>query len=349
MKNIVLILCVLFLCSSSYAGNIDKLKAVIAAKNAGVADVTAPTWSSTTVAADGDTVTVVFSENLNDTALGGGEFDLDCDGAGGADNVLVYASGDGTATWVFTSTTTIESGETCNQDFDGAANEAEDDSGNDLADFTDEIVTNNSTQGGAPAGEGSADFSDDFTGADLSAWNGLASSFTLDTGADNVYGSSGDNLAAMSYGTNSAGVNQYVHFPCSDVAKGCGAVLRSTGTGSDGFYAVYWYSGPGPWYWERWTNSGYDTDCDTTASCAPSNGEDVGVTIQGTGNDTVVKIWNNPTNNYAYDVNNWDSASDAADCTFTGNPVSAEDTGLQVGLGQFGDATYGNWTGGSFD
>ena len=35
MKKIVLILCVLFLYSSSYAGNIDKLKAVIAAKNAG--------------------------------------------------------------------------------------------------------------------------------------------------------------------------------------------------------------------------------------------------------------------------------------------------------------------------
>ena len=150
MKKTILIIILFALCVSiSSAGVTDKLRAVIAAKNR--TDVTAPTWSSTTVAADGDTVTVVFSENLNDTALGGGEFDLDCDGAGGADNVLVYASGDGTATWVFTSTTTIESGETCNQDFDGAANEAEDDAGNDLADFTDQAVTNNSTQdGGGP-------------------------------------------------------------------------------------------------------------------------------------------------------------------------------------------------------
>ena len=113
-----------------------------------VADVTAPEWSSTTVAADGDEVTVVFSENLNDTALGGGEFDLDCDGASGADNVLVYSSGDGTSTWVFTATSTVQSGESCTTGFDGAANEAEDDAGNDLADYGPESVTNNSTQGG---------------------------------------------------------------------------------------------------------------------------------------------------------------------------------------------------------
>ena len=148
MKKIILTIFLLTFCVSiSGAGITDQMRRVIAAKNN--IDVTAPTWSSTTVATDGDTVTVVFSENLNDTALGGGEFDLDCDGAGGADNVLVYSSGDGTASWVMTTTTTIESGETCNQDFDGAANEAEDDAGNDLADFTDQAVTNNSTQGGA--------------------------------------------------------------------------------------------------------------------------------------------------------------------------------------------------------
>ena len=150
MKKTILIIILFALCVSiSSAGVTDKLRAVIAAKNAGGADVTAPTWSSTTVATDGDAVTVVFSENLNDTALGGGEFDLDCDGVSGADNVLVYSSGDGTNTWVFAATSTVQSGESCTTGFDGAANEAEDDAGNDLADYGPEAVTNNSTQGGA--------------------------------------------------------------------------------------------------------------------------------------------------------------------------------------------------------
>ena len=153
-KLIFILLCFCLMTFGSSAKIIEVAPAgawgVLAMSGGGgaVADVTAPEWSSTTVSADGDEVTVVFSENLNDTALGGGEFDLDCDGASGADNVLVYASGDGTATWVFAATSTVQSGESCTTGFDGAANEAEDDAGNDLADYGPESVTNNSTQGG---------------------------------------------------------------------------------------------------------------------------------------------------------------------------------------------------------
>lgn len=110
-------------------------------------DVTAPTISSVTVGTDGDTVTIVFTEAVTDGGLDGGEFDIDCDGDSGANNVLVYSSGDTTNTWVFTATSTVQSGETCDLDFDGDADEAEDGAGNDLADVTDGAVTNNSTQG----------------------------------------------------------------------------------------------------------------------------------------------------------------------------------------------------------
>ena len=147
MKKLILL--ILLLPSLCFAGLVQNAhKAAIAMINAGAgADTTAPTFSSATLAADGDTITVLFSELLDDTALGGDEFTLDSDGAGGADNVLTYSSGDGTSTWVFTTTTTIESGETVTITFDGAANEAEDKADNDLEDFGPLGVTNNSGVG----------------------------------------------------------------------------------------------------------------------------------------------------------------------------------------------------------
>lgn len=113
----------------------------------GSPDVTAPEVVSTTVASDGDTVTIVLTEAVSDGGLDGGEFDIDCDGASGANNVLVYSAGDGTASWTFTATSTVQSGETCNLDYAGDADEVEDGAGNDLAAIVDGAVTNNSTQG----------------------------------------------------------------------------------------------------------------------------------------------------------------------------------------------------------
>lgn len=112
-------------------------------------DVTAPTFSSADISADGDTLTVDWSENLTDGGLDGGEFDLDCS-VGGDDISLTYSSGDGTSQWTFTIGSTVYQNEICNLDFDGDTDEAEDDSGNDLADFSDESVTNKS---GVPQAE----------------------------------------------------------------------------------------------------------------------------------------------------------------------------------------------------
>ena len=140
MKKLILL--ILLLPSLCLAGSMANKHIAVIAKMSPGADIIAPTFSSATVASDGDTVTVLFSELLDDTALGGGEFTLDSDGAGGADNVLVYSSGDGTSTWVFTTTTTIEYDETVTITFDGAANEAEDKADNDLADFGPTGITN---------------------------------------------------------------------------------------------------------------------------------------------------------------------------------------------------------------
>ena len=79
----------------------------------------------------------------------------------------------------------------------------------------------------------------------------------------------------------------------------------------------------------------------------------MGVTIQGTGNDTVVKVWKlgaSPSRYTPYDKDNWESSDDAADVTMTNNPSTAADTGKQVGIGFYwisgNDFGFDNWYGG---
>ena len=162
-----------------------------------MADVTAPEFSSASIDTTGDETTVVFSENLNDTALGGGEFTLSCTTTGAIG--LTYSSGDGTASWVFTNSATVqESGtDTCTVSFDGAANEAEDDAGNDLADFSTQAVTNNSTQGGS--------YTDTF--ADESAWSDPGTDFSVTGGY--LQADTSDAEIFLLYTTDFGGSDQY--------------------------------------------------------------------------------------------------------------------------------------------
>ena len=155
MKNIVLILCVLFLCSSSYAGNIDKLKAVIAAKNAGGADVTAPTiteGATTNIDAAGTLLTIAFSESVSEGAsYSDGDWTLACSTTAGL--TVAHSTGDGTASWgmAITGGPIQDSGtDTCTLDWAGTEAGVEDDASNDLAAIDPvKTIVNNSTQGGA--------------------------------------------------------------------------------------------------------------------------------------------------------------------------------------------------------
>ena len=141
------------------------------------ADETAPVFASAAIAANGTDVTVTFDEAVTVADQEDDEFNLDCDGASGADVAMAYSSGSGTAALVFTTgATVIQSTETCNVDAVAgnlAAGEFQDGSGNSFtAGFTDEAVTNGSEQGGsAPAFVSYAKASDD----------GYAASITTDT------------------------------------------------------------------------------------------------------------------------------------------------------------------------
>lgn len=108
----------------------------------------APTLTSATIASNGTTITLVFSEAVTrGGSYSNSHFDLDASGSG-SNQTFTYVSGDGTNTWTGTVGATIQSGETVDLDFGGAANSVEDSGGNDLAAIVSASVTNNSTQGG---------------------------------------------------------------------------------------------------------------------------------------------------------------------------------------------------------
>ena len=118
----------------------------------GAGDTTPPTVASASIGTDGTTVTVNFSETVVTTGYDNGDFDLDCTSAGNGIS-LNSISGSGSSR-TLTAATTINSGDTCNLDYTGGADEIEDTAGNDLATFSDTAVTNNSTINPSPQQSG---------------------------------------------------------------------------------------------------------------------------------------------------------------------------------------------------
>lgn len=131
-------LLVLLLCGAVWA----RMTVVVVGQLASVADVTAPTCSTATIGTNGTALTLAMSETVTRS---GGTFDVDCSTAG-ANITATYSSGSGSNSLVYTLGTTVNSGDTCNLDYNGAANGIEDAAGNDLASITDKAITNNSTQ-----------------------------------------------------------------------------------------------------------------------------------------------------------------------------------------------------------
>jgi hypothetical protein len=112
----------------------------------GAADVIAPTLSSATVATNGTTLTLAFSENVTQGAgYNNTNWGVDCPSA--TNIPVTYVSGNDTNSHVYSLGGTVLASDStsCNIDFNGASNSMEDAAGNDLAAITSAAVTNNST------------------------------------------------------------------------------------------------------------------------------------------------------------------------------------------------------------
>lgn len=111
-------------------------------------DVTPPEVSvEPTIATDGDSLIIVFSEGVTIGAGGNGGFTVSL--SGGA-CTLAYASGDGTTSLTYTTSRTIGRNETGTLSYVQPGNGVEDTAGNDLASFSNEAIQNNSTVNNAP-------------------------------------------------------------------------------------------------------------------------------------------------------------------------------------------------------
>lgn len=115
----------------------------------GGADVIAPTFSSATIAANGTSITLAFSEAISFGASGNTGFTLTPTN-GGAAVTLSYSSGSGTSSLVYTTSRTLSSTEIFTTSYTQPGDGAQDGSANLLATYTAQAVTNNSTQNAAP-------------------------------------------------------------------------------------------------------------------------------------------------------------------------------------------------------
>ena len=104
-----------------------------------------PTLSSATIASDGASISLVFSQAVSIGAGGNGGWNIDM--SGGASS-MTYSSGSGSTTLVYTLGRTINAGETGNVDYTQPGNGVEATSGGgDLASISNASVSNGSTAG----------------------------------------------------------------------------------------------------------------------------------------------------------------------------------------------------------
>ncbi len=184
---------------------------------------------------------------------------------------------------------------------------------------------------------GGASFSDAFTRTDNDS---LGANWTeADTDIDIV------SNAAKSAGTfdNSQSFAIYTGTACNTVSQYVKMTWTSTGISRPSIYLRYTASGPyyevsfnqtdDLVYWIHWTGvGGTRTEIPVTPpSLTMGTTETVGVTITGTGNSTVVKVWLSPTGDAPTDASTWGGS--ASNVTFTDDPASAVNTGNNVGIG----------------
>lgn len=105
-----------------------------------------PTLSSATIPTAGNSVTLAFSEAVDIGTGGSAGWDMDCSAAG-SDIAMTYSSGDGTASYVYTLGTTVNTGDSCDVDYTQPGDGLEDSGGDDLQSITSAVVMNDSTQG----------------------------------------------------------------------------------------------------------------------------------------------------------------------------------------------------------
>lgn len=260
---------------------------VISAGPVPSADVTAPEFLMATIAADGETVQIIFTENVTGTE--NDTFDLDCDGDSGANVALTYSSGSGGTSLTFTAGETIQSTETCNLDFDGDADDFEDDAGNDLADFSDESVTNNSEQSGGQT------FAETFTYSDGELATVSSNAWVKLTGTNSNVASGVFALAADTvylYATQTSTMSQYAAVELASSPNSySGIYVRQVATDNSTTLAYALRQNNQDDLLLRYCTGVSCTDIATVDPGTIGENDSFGLEVTGTGSSTQWKVW----------------------------------------------------------
>lgn len=174
----------------------------------------------------------------------------------------------------------------------------------------------------AAAGSPPAAFSDDFSGT-LSNWTTDAGSWAINVGVLSQQSTSyfEDNIH---YNTACATANQYIKFTIVDQNGGFLAA-RFRVTGMTSYYIWFTLSTSNV----EWYDGGGNLIQSSTAM-AYVNGSVLGITVEGTGTNTVFRLWLNPTG-LPTSTSNWNGDT-TPDLSFTNNPTTAVDSGSYVGF-----------------
>jgi hypothetical protein len=175
----------------------------------------------------------------------------------------------------------------------------------------------------------------------------LGANWTEDAGTalaistNQLAGNPGGGTLIARHNTATDSATQYVKIKLVEIgttSHSVGVLIRSpAGTTGDSYAIEFDGSGAANWYY--YLSQAYHESIQSTAGGQFADGDTAGITVQGTGNSTVVKIWKNPTNNCPVDANNWDAVSDAADYTLDAdNTHLVADTGTSVAVFVYGTA-----------
>ena len=190
---------------------------------------------------------------------------------------------------------------------------------------------------GGGGGGGAVNFSDDFNRADSTSigsnWTEANGDFGISSNTLRLNsGSFVENMAIWS-GNATPNAYQYLKATIVNDAGGFISFLLRYENSSSPFYILYHDQNAG-WEWYRYASvGGASTLIQSGDSGTFADGDSYGITIDGTGNSTVIRIWKNPTANTPVSASEWDSGDTTPELSLTNDPASPCDAGRYLGIG----------------
>lgn len=178
------------------------------------------------------------------------------------------------------------------------------------------------------------DIFDDFNRADSdtlgSKWTEVVGDTDIVSNAASFQSTSFSKCFSIYSAQSCTTINQYAKFMVTFSAQ-CyvGIIFRYTDA-SSAFMGLQVGSTEDTAFWTYYSNSTATSVDVTSGAITVNSGDTFGVTITGTGTNTIVRVWRNITANAPTSASLWDGTAPTLE--FTTNPPNPVDTGFTVGI-----------------